>query len=79
MLTETFKVGVNGAIDESKTFDDVESAKKKALQLWADFSGDGEPDVGCQAAVYGYSENDKTTFWRHWYVDEFGRVHPDGR
>ena len=88
MITETFKVGVNGAIDESKTFYDVEVAKQKARQLWEDFSGDGEPDATCQAAVYGfaeYSDDDKTpehartTFWRHWYVDELGRDHPGGR
>ncbi len=88
MITETYKVGVNGAIDESKSFDDAEKAKAKAFQLWEDFSGDGEPDATCQAAVYGfaeYSDDDKTpehartTFWRHWYVDELGRIHPDGR
>jgi hypothetical protein len=88
MITETFKVGVDGAIDDSKSFDDVESAKSYALRLWEDFSFGGDPETGCEAAVYGfaeYSEDDKTpedartTFWRHWYVDGLGRVHPDGR
>ncbi len=88
--TVTFKVGVNGGIDESKVFakSEEQAAIALAKKLWSDFGG-GDTDAGsCQAAVYGFAEYDpqdptpshaRTEFWRHWFIDQSGRAHADGR
>ena len=75
-----FKVGVNGAIDESKVFSNEGDAKNHAMILWHDFSDDGDSDAGCQSAVYGYDDalESHTPFWRHWYIDELGMAHSSG-
>ncbi len=87
--TITYKVGLNGGIDDSKVFSKSEEQDAIALakKLWEEFGG-GDVEAGsCQAAVYGYQEyhqNDptptyaRTEFWRHWFIDTNGREHTDG-
>jgi hypothetical protein len=85
MITKTFKVGINGGIDESRVFskDQCADAVAYARKLWEEFGGGDEDTGGCEANVYGYQEyssddkspvSSRTYFWKHCTVDKMGRT-----
>ncbi len=88
MKTDSYKVGVNGGIDEGKVFSQSDEAIRYARRLWAEF-GDVDEEAGtCEVSVFGYrtySDDDntpshaRTTFWREWRIKDNGVVSPDGR
>ena len=82
MRTETYKVGIDGGIDDGMVFATAGEAIAHALKL------SDKEEFADKVAVYGfaeYSDDDpcpqyaRTTFWRHWYITLYGKVSPDGR
>ena len=82
MRTMHFRVGIDGDIDETRSY----LTEREAIHA-AKFLAEIE-DFSEKIAVYGfqsYSIDDptpiyaRTEFWRHWMIDPMGRISPDGR
>ena len=67
----TYKIGLNGNIDDSKEYTDEYEAIIAARILIKESTC--TYDI---AWVYGFDDNPNalTKFWRHWGIDDMGRI-----